>query len=115
MIVTQCVEASFRLMGEDELECIEGVETFKYLGRMLDRLDDDWPAVLRNVGKALRLWIGLGKLLRSEGTDPQVSAMLYWAVVQAVLLFGAETWVLLAAMYWNLEGVHMVFLRKMTG
>ena len=30
------MEASFILTGEYEEECIEGVETFKYLGRMLD-------------------------------------------------------------------------------
>ena len=36
-IVSQCVEASFSLAGEDEAECIEVVETFKYLGHMLDR------------------------------------------------------------------------------
>ena len=32
-------------------------------------------------------------------------------MVQAVLLFGAETWVLLEVMYRNLEGVHVGFLR----
>ena len=53
-ITSQCAEASFSLAGEDEVECIEVVETFKYLGRMLDRLDNYWPAVRRNVRKARR-------------------------------------------------------------
>ena len=39
----------------------------------------------------------------------------YRTVVQTVLLFGAETWVLLATMTKNTEGVHMGFLRKVTG
>ena len=39
-----------------------------------------------------------------------MSEIIYWAVVQAILLFGAETWVLLAAMSRNLEGVHVGFL-----
>ena len=39
----------------------------------------------------------------------------YRAVVQAVLLFGDETWVLLAAMINNIEGVHVVFLLQVTG
>ena len=52
MIASQCAEAKFRFRGKDEVECIERVETFKYLGRMLDRLDDKWTAVRRNVGKA---------------------------------------------------------------
>ena len=41
--------------------------------------------------------------------------MFYCAVVQAVLLFGAETWVLLAEMSRNLEGVHVILLRQLTG
>ena len=40
--------------------------------------------------------------------------MFYWVVVQAVLLFGAETWVLLAAMSRKLEGVHVGFLIQVT-
>ena len=40
--------------------------------------------------------------------------MFYLEVVQAVLIFGADTWVLLAAMSQNLEGMHVGFLRKMT-
>ena len=44
-----------------------------------------------------------------------MSAMFYQAVVQAVLLFGAETWVLTEAMYRKLEEVHMGLLRQITG
>ena len=43
---------------------------------------------------------------------------IFWsqiAVVQAVLLFGAKTCVLSAAMLNNLEGVHVGFLRHVTG
>ena len=34
------------------------------------------------------------RILRREGADPKVSGNFYKAVAQAVLLFGAETWVL---------------------
>ena len=54
-------------------------------------------------------------MLRREGADPIIPDNLYRAVVQAVLLFGAETWVMLAAMINKLEGVHVGFLRKVTG
>ena len=97
------------------MDCIEGVETFKYLGRILERSYDDWPKVLQNVGKAHRVWSCLGKLLRREGAEPQVSAMFYREVVQAVIIFGAETWVLSELMSRNLEGVHVGFLRKIIG
>ena len=51
-ITSQCAEASFSLAGEDEVECIEVAETFKYLGRMFERSDDDWPEVHQDPGKA---------------------------------------------------------------
>ena len=41
--------------------------------------------------------------------------MFYWAVVQAVLILGAETWVLLEVMSRKLEGVHMGFPKQITG
>ena len=41
-----------------------------------------------------------------------MSAMFYQAVVQEVLLFGAETWVLSEAISRKLEGVHAGFLRR---
>ena len=44
--------------------------------------------------------------------DTLVSEMFYRAVVQVVLLFGEETWVLLAAISTNLEGGHVGFLRQ---
>ena len=114
-ITSRCAEAAFSLTGEDKAECIKGVETFIYLGRILDRSDNDWPAVLRNVGKACRVWSRLGKLLRREGEEPRVSVMFYRAVVQAVLILEAETWVLLEAMSRKLEGLHVGFLRQITG
>ena len=44
-------EATFSLTGQEEAECIEGVEVFKYLGLLLDRLDGNWIEVLRNTWK----------------------------------------------------------------
>ena len=44
-----------------------------------------------------------------------MSAIIYWVVVQAVTIFGAETRALLEAMSRNPEGVHMGFLRQITG
>ena len=42
--------------------------------------------------------------------DPIISVKFYRAVVQAVLLFGAETWVLSTEMLTKIEGVHMGLL-----
>ena len=43
---------NFSLTGEDGEEIYEGVNIFNYLERLLDRLDNDCPAVLRNIRKA---------------------------------------------------------------
>ena len=39
----------------------------------------------------------------------------YRAVVQAILLYGSETWVLSASMEKRTEGTHTEFLRMITG
>ena len=51
VIVDKFSEENFILTREGGAECIGGVENFKYLGRPLDRSDDNWPAVLRNIRK----------------------------------------------------------------
>ena len=56
--------------------------------------DDDWLAVVGKLGKARKSWGQLYRILSQEGADPKVSENFYKAVDQAVLLFGAETWVL---------------------
>ena len=58
------MEATFILTEEVEAEFIKGVEVFKYLGWMLYRLDNDWPAVLQNIRKARQVWERLRKMLR---------------------------------------------------
>ena len=91
-------EATFSLTGEDIADNIEGVEVIKYWGRLLDCLDDNWTTVLRNIRKARHVWGCLGKFLLIEGAYPFILEKFYHAMVQAVLLFGAETWVLFATM-----------------
>ena len=45
---------------------------FKYLSRILMATDDDWPAVVGNLGKARRSWGRLSRVLEREGADPKV-------------------------------------------
>ena len=42
----------FILEGGEVDERVEGVATFRYLGRLLYQTDDDWPAVWRNIIRA---------------------------------------------------------------
>ena len=60
------------------------------------------------------MWGRLRKLLWREGAEPTVLEKIYRAVVHAVLLFGAETWMLTEKIMQQLEGAHMSFLRQVT-
>ena len=84
--------------------------TFRYLERPLDQTDDDWTAVRRNIMRARSVWGRLGTLLRREEGEPRVSAIIYRSVVQAVLLYGLETWVFLVSMAKKVDGTHTEFM-----
>jgi hypothetical protein len=84
------------------------VSVFKYLGLLLLLTDEDWPAVYHNLSKACQHWARVSQVLaQHKGAEAHVSAMLYKAIVQSVLLYGSETWVLTPAMLKVLEGFHL--------
>ena len=56
--------------------------------------DNDWLAVVCNLRKARRKWERLTRVLIREGADAQTSGQIYLVVVQSVLLYGSETWVM---------------------
>ena len=86
---------------------LERVEVFKYLGRLLAQDDDDIQAIRAQLRKARATWACVGQVLRSENASPRVAAKFYTAVVQAVLLYGSETWVLSTTALARLEGFHI--------
>ena len=100
----------FNLDGEEGDERVENVMTFRYLGRPLDQTNDYWTDVQRNIMHAKLVWWRLGTLLQQEGVYPKVLASFYRAVVQAILFYGSETWVLSESMAKRIEGTHTGFL-----
>ena len=56
--------------------------------------DDDWIAVVGNLGKVRNIWGKLLRILIWDMTDTKVLRRFYKTVSQAVLLFGAKIWVL---------------------
>jgi hypothetical protein len=87
-------------------EDLERVEVFKYLGRLLAYDDNDSQAMRANLKKAHKSWARVSRVLRAENALPKVCGVFYKAVVQAVLLFGSETWKLSPASLKSLEGFH---------
>ena len=109
LVTTQCArgeERKRRRLAEEELwdilersfqaygATLYNVTMFKYLGRVMTAGDDYWPEVAGNLQNARKSWGQMLQILSWEGADPKVLGYFFKAVVQAVLLFGAEMWVL---------------------
>ena len=72
---------------------LEIMTPFKYLVRSMTELDNDCPTVMGNLRKSQKSWTHLERILGREGSSLRVSGMFFKAVMQAVLIFGSETWV----------------------
>ena len=98
----QFAEGETRESSEQAFEAywepIQNVSTFRYLGSVLTAGDNDWLAVVGNLGKARKSWGRLSRILIREGEYPKVSGNVYKAMAQLVLLFGAKMWVLTPSM-----------------
>ena len=70
------------------------VAYFKYLGRFLSGSDNYWPAVVRNLLRAQQKWALLSRVLGREGADARTLGRIYVVVVQVVLMYGSEMWVM---------------------
>jgi len=62
-----------------EGEVLEGVESFRYLGRILAQDDDDVRAVRSQIQKAQGIGARVGQVLQADNTLPKVSAKFYKA------------------------------------
>ena len=91
-------------MHGDVLECME---VFWYIGRLLSQDDNDIQVMRSQLCKARGTWAWIGQVLRRENAPPRVSAKFYKAIVQSVLLYGNETWVMSLAAMVRLEGFHI--------
>ena len=80
------------------------VTSFRYLGRVILAADDDCQAVVRNLFWARAVWRRMTCILSRDGASPRVSDFFIKSMVQAVLLFGLETWVVLPRMVKVLGG-----------
>ena len=67
------------------------VNSFKYLRRMISETNNDSPTVVRNLAQEKTVWRKILRVLRREGETPRVSGFFFKTMIQAVLLFGAET------------------------
>ena len=62
-----------------------------------------------------KVWRRMPRIISREGAAPRLSGFFFKAVIQAVLLFGAETWVVTPCIVKALEGFHTQVARRLTG
>jgi hypothetical protein len=105
------LNTQFYAYGEE----LERVEVFKYLGRLLSYDDNDTQAMRANLAKARGCWARVSQVLRAENASPKVCGVFYKATIQAVLLFGSETWNLALPGLACLEGIHLRAAWQMSG
>ena len=94
---------------------LEQVSEFKYLGRILTDTDDDTKATDNQLRKAKQQWNSIAKLLKREGANANTKAKFYVAVVQTVLLYGTDSWVITEKNWKKLRSFPNHALRHMTG
>ena len=70
---------------------LEMMTSSKYLGWEILATENDWSEVLRNLAQAKTVWSRMPRILSREVATPRVSGLFFKAVIQAVLLFRAET------------------------
>lgn len=107
-------EAVGRVFTVDDTN-INRVAQFKYLGRLLDESDNDDHAANRQLQRAREKWNRIGKVLSSQGVNAKTMGYFYKAIVQAVLLYGSESWTLTEGTLKKLRSFHSRVARYLTG
>jgi hypothetical protein len=93
---------------------LERVNTFLYLGCIMAFNNSDWPALYRQLKRAQQRWAMIVRVLDKEGASPRAKGLFYKTIVQAVLLYGCETWTLTDTMYKVLDSFHHKVARRIT-
>jgi hypothetical protein len=71
--------------------------------------------ITRPCGVAQGCWAWIFHVLRAENATPKTCGMFYKATMQAVLLYGSETWSLSPLSMKRLEGFHIRAAWRMSG
>lgn len=82
------------------------ISEFKYFGSLITNMDCDQEAVNYNLKRLRAAWGGTAKSLSTDEAEPKAKATIYIAVIQAVLLYGAESCAFTGAM----ENSYKVFV-----
>ena len=88
-------------------DVLERVEVLKYLGLMMAQDDDVIQAIRVQLRKARATWARAGQVLWSKNALSFIAVWFYQAIVQAILLYGSETWVISRTALARVKGFHI--------
>ena len=90
------------------------MEKFKYLGRIMREDDDDTSTIIEQIKKARQSWNDIARILKPECVNAISMAKPYLAIVQSVLLYGADSWIINSRNWKHLKSFHKRAVRHMT-
>ena len=61
---------------------------------MILAFDNNWPVVVANIWKTRKKWDRISRILGREDADAKTLGIFYKVMVQTVLMFGSEMWVM---------------------
>ncbi len=70
-------------------------------------MEDNALAVRAQMAKAQGIWVRVITVLKGKNAPLKVCGMFYRAVVQSVMLYGSESWVLNPSFLVRLKGFHV--------
>jgi hypothetical protein len=112
----QCIRALHHTFHILDQEPLETVTNFWYLGRIWTLRDNDWAATWSNLQKVIKWWAMISHVLICKSASPRISALFYKApMIQTVLLYGSETWVMTDEILQMLTSFHHEIAWCLTG
>ena len=94
---------------------IKRVPTFKYLGRVLDEAEDNTKCIKVQLKQDWSRWWRVLTVLKRQGANAQIMARFYLAVVQAILLYRADSWTITKQNLAKLSVFHWRAVRHIMG
>ena len=91
---------------------MEEVHNFKYLGSILSRDGTCEAEIQVRIGSAMAAMTKLTKIWKTKNISLPTKLRLYRALVQTIVLYGCETWTLMAATERKLQAFENKCMRK---
>ena len=92
---------------------LERVTIFTYLGLIIHENDDDGPCIRGHTRKARERRGRISNILKKENALPKVMARFYLTIVQSVLLYGSDSWVISDTLWRLLNMFRLICTRHM--